>query len=356
MIVKQQLKDLCAWWRQGLLLWLPERWLARLRHTPDIVTVEQRDDALVFKHYAGADRQLSMERAVAVDNESEKAAVNHWLSERRHALNLVLLLPQDCCLQKRLTYPLAAEKELRSVLEFEMDKQTPFTNDSVYFDYGITRRDTENDRLHVILYVVLRDVLRKRLDALRSLRLQPAVATPGSGDAPGSINFMPPPDRNLSNASDRRLRRLGLVTLILFLAALYLPLLRYGATLEQFENQVEQTRTQAMQARALDDKKQAIQQRINFLSDQDRRHVPFIHYVRELTHRLPDNTWIHRLVIRDGKMQVQGESAAAPSIIRILEASDYFEHVQFRSPVTKNNATGKEEFHVVSTLNAAGFE
>ena len=76
-------------------------------------------------------------------------------------------------MQKQLTYPLSAEKELRPVLEFEMDKQTPFTRDNVYFDYVITHRDTTNDRLHLILYLVLRDVLHKHLAALRFLDLQP---------------------------------------------------------------------------------------------------------------------------------------------------------------------------------------
>lgn len=337
-----------------MLLLLPERWLARLRHQPGTVTVAQQDDTLVFKHYAGADRQLSMERAVSADDVSEQAAVKHWLNEHEHAPSLILLLPLESYLQKRLTYPLAAEQELRAVLEFEMDKQTPFTNDTVYFDYSITSRDTANDRLHVILYVVLRDVLKERLDALRFLDEQPAVATIICGDAYENVNFMPPPDRKVNNASAQHFRYLGLVTLIVFMAALYLPLLRYSATIEQFANQVEQTRAQAMQAQALDDKKQAILDRVNFLADRDRQHVPFIRYIEELTRRLPDNTWIHRLAIDDGKMQIQGESAAAPSIIRILEESDYFEHTRFRSPVTKNNATGKEEFHVVSKVNIVG--
>ena len=354
MVVKQQYKDFFAWWLQGMLLLLPERWLTRLRHSPDVVTVEQRENTLVFKRYDGADRRLSAERLVSLDDEAEKATVNHWLSEPEHAPNLILLLPQDSQLQKQLTYPLSTETELRSVLEFEMDKQTPFTSASVYFDYVITRRDTANDRLHLILYLVLRDVLHKHLAALRFLDLQPTVATTGSNDTSGNINFIPAPDRKMNNAAGRPLTRLALLTFIFIMASLYLPLLRYSATVEQVENQVEQSRTQAMQTQALINKKHAILEKINFLADRDQQHIPYIRYIHELTRRLPDNTWIHRLVIRDGKMQIQGESDAATSIIRILEESDYFEHAQFRSPVTKNNATGKEEFHAVSNINIVG--
>ena len=332
------------------MLLLPARWLARLRHQPDVVTVEQQDGTLIFRRYAGADRQLSAERNVAMDDESEKAEVKHWLGEQSDSLKLVLLLPQESQLQKPLTYPSVAEKELRSVLEFEMDKQTPFTGDSVYFDYIITGRDAANDQLHIILCLVLRDVLHKHLDAIGFLDLQPAAATTASDDPFENVNFMPPPDGNASASSSRSLIHLCLAAFILFMTALYLPLLRYDSIIEQFENQVEHTRTQAMQAQALENKKRTILERFEFLSNQAQRHIPPLQVIRELTRRLPDDTWISRLSIRSGEIQVHGESGAAAAVVQLIEESDYFEQTQFRSPVTKNSSTGKDQFHIAARL------
>lgn len=350
MDAKQQFKDFLTWWGQGLLQSLPDRWLARLRYQPDTVTVEQQDNALIFKYYGGHNRQLREQRIVPLDDEAGKAAINHWFAGHETPPRLILLLPPDKHLQKPLTYPLSSEKELRSILGFEMDRQTPFTRDDVYFDYVINRRDSANHRLHVTLHVVLRDVLQEHLEALSFLDMQPARAAPGPGGRMEDIDFMPTPESKVNVAAGRRLAQLALLTFVLFISSLYVPVLRYGAVIEQFEQQVEQSRMQAMRAQSFAGKKQAILERIEFLSGQTQRYISPIRLIQDLTRRLPDNTWIQRLNIRHGEFQMHGESETAAAIIQLIEESDYFEQAQFRSPVTKNNATGKEKFHVAARI------
>lgn len=351
MDAKQQLEDFSAWWGQGLLLLIPDRWLLRLRHQPDTVTVEQRDNKLIFKHYNGHTQELREERTVLPDDEPGKAAINRWLNRHENPPHLILLLPPDKHLQKPLTYPLSSEKELRAILVFEMDKQTPFAHDNVYFDYVITRRDTSNNRLHVILYVVLRDLLRKHLDVLKFLDLQPATATTGLSEMIENVNFIPASDTKLNGKSDRHLSHLALFTFILFMVSLYMPLLRQGAIIEQFERQVQQSRTQATEAQVLVNKKQSILERVEFLSDQGQQYISPIRLLQDLTRRLPDNTWINRLIVRGGEIQLHGESETAAAVIQFIEESDYFEQAQFRSPVTKNNVTGKKQFHVAAKIS-----
>lgn len=347
---RQLLKSFLEWWGQGLLLLLPARWLARLRHQPDTVTVEQQDGTLIFRRYAGADLQLSVERSVSIDDESEKAAVKDWLNEQTDPLKLVLLLPAESRLQKSLAYPLAAEKDLRAILEFEMEKQTPFTGDKVYFDYLITGRDSANDQLHITLYLVLRDILHKHLDAIGFLDLQPAAATTASDDSFENVNFMPPPDENGSVSSGPSLIQLCLAAFLLLIAALYLPLLRYDSIIGQFENRVEQARSEAVQVQELENKKRTILERFEFLSNQVQHRIPPLQVIRDLTRRLPDNTWINRLSISSGEIQLHGESEEAAAVVKLMEESDYFEQTQFRSPVTKNSSTGKDQFHIAAKL------
>lgn len=351
MTVDPRLNDFLAWWFQGLLLLLPERWLARLRRKPDIVTVEQGDDALTFKLYDGNSGKLRKERAIAPADKTGQAAVNRWLGRHENELDLVVLLPPDKQLKKRLAYPISSEQELRAILNFEMDKQTPFPNDKVCFDFTVIRRDTDNGRIHINLYVVLRKILEKHLDSLRFLDLKPAAATTGADGLKANINFLSRPDRILDRAPARRLKQAALLATILLLAALYLPLLRYDSVAGQLEQQAEQSRTQALQARALINRKQSIVERVDFLSHQARRHIPVVRLMHDLTRRLPDHTWIYQLVINGGEIQLQGESDAATAIIRLLEESDYLEQAQFRSPVTKNAATRKERFHVAARIS-----
>ena len=72
--------------------------------------------------------------------------------------------------------------------------------------------------------------------------------------------------------------------------------------------------------------------------------------INELTQLLPDNTWLSRLIIRNGELQIHGESDAAISIIQLLEDSSMFNDAQFRSPLTQNSITRKDKFHVSAMI------
>ena len=352
MTIKQRYHDFLAWWLKGLPLLLPERWLSRLRHTPDRVTVEQQGQTLLFKRYDGHTGQVREERPVRLADSLEKRRINRWLDQHDKEFDLILLLPKDKQLKKHLSYPLSSEKDLRAILGFDMDKQTPFTHDKVYFDYLVTKRDVANGTIHLSLFVMLREVMEKRMDAIGFLDLKPAVATSSFDGTINEINFIPASKRRSHGSANRRLMRLALVTSLLLIVSLYVPLLRHDSIIDQFEKQVAQSRTLAMEAQALANKKATTLARADFLSNQYQRYTPSILLAQELTERLPDNTWLNRLDIRSGDIQMRGESAAAAAIIQLMEESAYFEEAQFRSPVTKNNATNKEKFHISAKVIA----
>lgn len=341
--------DFLAWWFEGLLLALPERWRARLRPVPDTVTVEAQDGRLVFKLHDGAGRRLREERAIAARDEAGQAGINHWLENHENEVDLVLLVPPDRQLDKPLTYPIASEKDLRAVLGHDMDRQTPFTDNQVYFDYTVTGKDRRNGKIHVHLYLVLRKTLHDLLETLSFLLRKPGAATTGLDGRSAGIDFMPEAERQVNGIIDRRFKLTALLSIILLIVALYLPLLRYGTLTEQLENEVGENRIQAMQAQSLIDRKQAILARANFLTSQARYSIPFIRVLHELTRCLPDDTWITQFAINEGEIQLRGEALAAASVVRRVEQSDYFEKAEFRSPVIKTGGQ-KERFHVAARL------
>lgn len=342
--------DFLAWWFEGLLLALPERWRARLRPVPDTVTVEAQDGRLVFRLHDGAGRRLREERAIAARDEAGQAGINHWLENHENEVDLILLMPPDRQLDKPLTYPIASEKDLRAVLGHDMDRQTPFTDNQVYFDYTVTGKDRRGGKIHVHLHLVLRKTLHDLLETLSFLIRKPGAATTGLDGRSAGIDFMPESERQVNGIIDRRFKLTALLSIILLVVALYLPLLRYGALTEQLENEVGENRIQAMQAQSLIDRKQAILARANFLTSQERYNISFIRVLHELTRCLPDDTWITQFAINEGKIQLRGEALAAASVVRLIEQSDYFEKAEFRSPVIKSAGGQKERFHVAARL------
>jgi hypothetical protein len=82
-----------------------------------------------------------------------------------------------------------------------------------------------------------------------------------------------------------------------------------------------------------------------------------IDLLRELTERIPDDTWVQSLEYQSGEVQLRGESGQATALIGLLEQAPGIDGVSFRSPVTQVARTGKERFNLAFTYkpdNAAG--
>ena len=71
-----------------------------------------------------------------------------------------------------------------------------------------------------------------------------------------------------------------------------------------------------------------------------------INLLRELTERLPDDTWVQNLDYRDGEIQIRGESAQATALINLLDQAPGITEVTFRSPVVQVSGGGRERFHI----------
>jgi general secretion pathway protein L len=61
----------------------------------------------------------------------------------------VLRLGEEDVLGKSVSLPLAAERELDQVLAFEMDRETPFKAEELYWNHRIEGTDRKNGRLSV---------------------------------------------------------------------------------------------------------------------------------------------------------------------------------------------------------------
>ncbi len=346
--IKQRLGAALAWWSAGLLSALPARWAAKLVTPIDTMTVTRQADELVFKLYDGDGTALLEQRSMDVGDAAAQDEVNRWFAQRQRNVRLVLLLPGAALLEKRLVYPLSAAPDLRALLAFEVERLTPFSCEQVYFDYAITRRDEDSNRLHIDMYLALRETVQEQIDGLRFLALTPAAVT--ADKAKSRINFLPEAARGVTSPAARPLLLPALLCLVLLIIALYTPLLRYEALTEQLEAQVRDNRAKALQAQAQTAGQQLALDRARFLSTQPRFPAPAMQLLLTLTRSLPDHTSVQQIILRTDEIQLQGESAAAASLIGLIEASNYFEQVEFRAPLTKNAHDGRERFHLAARL------
>jgi general secretion pathway protein L len=79
---------------------------------------------------------------------------------------VILELADGFYLQKRISLPSAAAENLRGVLEFEMDRHTPFQASQVYFDFHLVSRRSEDNKIVVDLVAAPRKAIDKLLEIL----------------------------------------------------------------------------------------------------------------------------------------------------------------------------------------------
>jgi general secretion pathway protein L len=87
-----------------------------------------------------------------------------------------------------------------------------------------------------------------------------------------------------------------------------------------------------------------------FLVEKKASDMMIVELVDEISRILPDHTWITRLDLSGEQLQIQGQSSASSSLIRIIESSPWFENVRFASPVVQISGTENDRIHIVATV------
>jgi general secretion pathway protein L len=255
-------------------------------------------------------------------------------------------------LQRNLSLPAAAEENLRQVLAFEMDRQTPFKADQIYFDSRVTGRDASGRNVLVELVLLPRAQLDQEIAAL------PAGASALDGvdawrAAPGGdrrqINLMPQERR--ARRRDMRLPlNLGLAALVLALLFVNMDesLTNRADAVESMRAEVEKSNVEARQVATLRKTLADSVAGANFLSDKKRNSPLTVAVLDDLSRRLPEDTFLERLQIENGEIQLQGQAKEAAKLIALLSSSACLGDPRLQGQIQPDARTGKERFQITA--------
>ncbi len=249
---------------------------------------------------------------------------------------------------RQIQLPLAAEENLRQVLGFEMQRKTPFRAEQVFFDYRVTARRVESKNIGVQLWLVPRDYVENILNALADWDLVPDL---DKGSNKAGVGIFPFVSSDAARAPSSRLNRL-LVALNLALlgCAVAIPLVQQQRQLDQLRARFEEVREAATTASELQQQIDTRSARARYLFGRKSERPASVELLEELSRRLPDDTWLFRVDMRDGKVNLQGTSKRASSLIAALEDSHFLRGASFASPVTQDGNSGRERFHLSASV------
>jgi Tfp pilus assembly protein PilN len=172
------------------------------------------------------------------------------------------------------------------------------------------------------------------------------------GTAP-SINLLPPEERWQPHAG----ARLPVYVLGATAALLALPLAShgwieramYGRALDRALRGLE---VPAQQLRRQNEETSSLESRAAVLDTIQAGNWQKLLLLQELTHLLPDGTWLQELHISEEAVEISGYSTHAADLVPPLENSPYFTQVEFTAPIIRDNQN-REVFRIRMRLKQA---
>ena len=260
----------------------------------------------------------------------------------------VLRLSQADVLGKTVTLPLAAERELDQALAFEMDRETPFSVEELYWNHRVTAADRQNGRLSVRLSLIPKASLDPLLNGLAQFGILPRRVEIADGPDTGFYLPLNGEGSRAHHASSRLLWPAAAICAVLMLAAIVTPFVRQELALASLDRKVAAGRAAAAEADSLRHEIDRLSGSAGFVdSERDKAGRPLV-ILAAATRVLPDDTYLTEMELRQRKVTLSGRSAAAARLIGALAADGEFRNPAFAAPVTRLEALRSELF----TINA----
>ena len=337
-----------SWWFGQLAELLP--WLrgAALR----------RPDALVIR--AGQPLNGGGEVSVWQRRSGEEALLARLLPgaatpqdlPRPPRLPAVLRLTPAEVLQKQLTLPLAAQSNLDQVLTFEMDRETPFSADEVYWNHRIDGIDRQRGTMSVRLALLPKERLAPLLAFLAQAGIAPRWAE--IGDRDDDYPYLPLDGGHGPQYGSRRLLWPAAVCCAaLALGAVATPFIRQTIELAALDREIEALRPAAAQTDALRREIDELSRNAGLVKGElDKAGRP-LEILATITRLLPDDTYLTEAELRQRKVTLTGRSAGAARLIGALAADGRFRNPAFAAPVTRVEALKAEIFTIVAEVGTS---
>jgi len=328
---------------------MPES-IASLLRNGSPVQLFYADETLRLVNHGGTGEEIQRNFLSGIDFEDpEQRKILANASEIR------LCLERKKYLIKKVTLPIETEENLREILAFEMDRQTPFTADQVYYDYVVSDRDKQARTLEVSLILAPIDRLSYALHLLRDNEISINAISPCEEECAlfNRVNLLPSELRKKPQKGYRLINYFLLLTFILLLLAnLALPVWQKSTYVEALGAELADFKRQSAEVVALREKVDQAKLENRFLESKKIGSLQMLQILNELTMVIPDDTWISNFELRGKTIHLHGQSVASAALIPLIDASPLFRNVSFRSPVTQNKQNNTERFHISAELES----
>jgi general secretion pathway protein L len=263
---------------------------------------------------------------------------------------VVLRLGEVDVLGKSVVLPLAAERELDQALAFEMDRETPFTAEELYWNHRIVEADRQSGRLSLRILLVPRANLARLLDLLAQAGIAPVRAEIADGPDAGSWLPLDGVGHSVDRGASRLIKPLAICCAALVLAAIVTPFVRQSIAMASLDRALAAGRTAATEADSLRKEIAQLSGSADLVEKEREKFGQPLAVLAAATRVLPDDSYLTEMELQQRKLTLSGRSAAAARLIGAVSADGEFRNPAFAAPVTRIEALHQEIFTIITEV------
>ncbi len=348
------IKKFFHWWKKELSFLIPNALSQLLNDNVAFLIIQIKADKIYLNYLDNKTTKL-------VTLELNDSGLADYQQLKRDNLilekaKIIVRLNNDEGIVKSLILPKAVEENLTQVINYELDRYTPFTQQQVY--YAIKKISTDADKINLKLILTPKNKLDNTYEILKEWGIIPWIV-----DYEGLVNDLDndyeyynllPKEKCYKQNKKALIFQSSLIAIILLLlsCSLILPVWFYYDSGRVLENEIKTLKIKASAVQELQNKMAILSEKTDWLIAQKKKYPPLIEILETVSKLLKDDTWLTILDYKNEKLHLTGESPAASTLIKVLESSPLFSNADFESTVTKNKTTGLERFRITVNINS----
>lgn len=337
-------KHVLSWARQALGWWLGELaglWRDVARLVPlwrgSDTTIEAGERYWIVRGCAGVVGQIDCE-----DGEDPARALKRAVAPGRRGRSVIVELPPERVLARRVDLPAISRGDLKRLLRFEIARHFPFPAERAFFAHRILpQRDPAAQRIEIEIVAVARETVAEIRAGLAAAGIAVArIVVPGSEGVPLAL------DDEIAAPGGSVHRALVAALAALTVSAIASPLVHDRVILSSLEREIAVIAPAAEAAHAARDARARAEAQLAGPLRLAASRPPLVAVLDKLTQAVPDGAWLQSLAISGDEVTIDGLSPSAAAVALQLEKSGAFANVTFRAPIARDPASGLEHFTI----------
>lgn len=339
------LKPFLDWWKSHLAASVPKG-LAAWFGFESYLHIDLIGDDIIMHRRVGQDFMI-LWKATRKQFETGERRVPLAITEllARRVPVMIGVDPKHIFLRS-VQLPVAAERALKTLLSYEIERFEPLPVDQIHFDCRVLERDPVTGKLLVSLAVIRRRTIDEIFALTGLLNCEVKRIAVLEANRRYGFNLLPK-DRIRTKwpLSRKAAIALGISTVFFALACFAAAISQQERQLDLIKREIASEQPLARQASDLQTKIEARRAQLTLIpaKTQEPRMVEIID---NLSKSLPDNTWIFRFEANGDAVRISGYSSAAFSLLDAIGKVPIFKDIAFSSPVVQGPSQKLDRFEI----------